>query len=89
MCTRKVSFPWQNDVLYNQGENSVLKRPVLAEWLVRQSPTARADVTKTNNRISTQNSSPVYNISNRSASVDYKYEPKYNRLPYHLYCSQT
>ena len=43
-----------------EGENSVLKWPVLAEWLVRQSPTAEADVTKANNRVSTQNSSPGY-----------------------------
>ena len=45
---------------YLEGENSVLKWPVLAEWLMRQSPTAEADVTKANNRVSTQNSSPCY-----------------------------
>ena len=39
------------------GENSVLKRPISAEWLVCQSATAGADVMKINNRVSTQNSS--------------------------------
>ena len=43
----------------NQWENSVLKRPISAKRLVRQSPTARADVIKTNRRVSAQNSSPA------------------------------
>ena len=77
----------------NRGRILCRNGRILAEWLVRQSssqsPTAGADATKTNNGVSTQNSSSVYESSLNSTLSTFNGNFHFSDIPLPLTRERT